>query len=347
LPARFPFCSFWNDDSPAGSSREKSNPPAATGGFDFSRTRGPTLPRNGDELVGDELCPLLHRLCLTFHTTNNNTYRIGRRPSCSAALIALHAGAIPHQHEVAALAVRLAFVSLGVRLGAACGGAGFAPSSRFEIPGRRELVLGLRSRQRKSRHRRVEAGGGAGRADRGDRRAHDDEIVGARACQTLGDVARPSHRVVRKHAAAAVVRTHLRGKASPCAAAGETNLGTTAAGRSEQRCGIRFLCKRLIFRCNTHTDTLSFRDRSESAQKNDLHFQGSFSASVRVHFGSIERQQPIFWLNRSLTRRFSTRTRIAKFARNVGGFGRERCLGRPPRKADVLPVDQRYYLSLR
>ena len=45
---------------------------------------------------------------------------------------------------------------------------------------------------------------------------------------------------------------------------------------------------------------MSFRARSESAQQNDQHFQGPSSGSVRVHFGSIERQQPIFWLNRSL-----------------------------------------------
>jgi hypothetical protein len=42
--------------------------------------------------------------------------------------------------------VRLAFLLLGARLDVACGGAGFAPSSRFEIPARRELVLGLHSR---------------------------------------------------------------------------------------------------------------------------------------------------------------------------------------------------------
>src|ERR1700687_5836540 len=98
-----------------------------------------------------------------------------------------YTGAIPHQHEVAALAAHLSFVALGSRLGAACGGAGFAPSLRLEVLGRRELVLGLRSRQRESRRRR---GRGGRRAGGGDRVRVTGLSVRERV-RALGHVARP------------------------------------------------------------------------------------------------------------------------------------------------------------
>ena len=71
-----------------------------------------------------------------------------RTPRRAAARIALHAGAIPHQREVAALAAHLALVALGLGFGAAFGlgggqrlrGAGLAPLQRFELLGRREIV---------------------------------------------------------------------------------------------------------------------------------------------------------------------------------------------------------------
>ena len=59
-----------------------------------------------------------------------------RTPRRAAAGIALHAGAIPHQREVAALRAHLAFVALGLGFRAAfglggderlCGAAGLAP----------------------------------------------------------------------------------------------------------------------------------------------------------------------------------------------------------------------------
>jgi hypothetical protein len=44
-----------------------------------------------------------------------------RTPRRAATRIALHAGAIPHQREVAALAAHLAFVAFGLGFGPAFG----------------------------------------------------------------------------------------------------------------------------------------------------------------------------------------------------------------------------------
>ena len=75
-----------------------------------------------------------------------------RTPRRASASIALHAGPIPHQREVAALRAHLALVAFGLRLGAPlrlgrdmrhCGGAGLAPLHGLELLGRREVVAGL------------------------------------------------------------------------------------------------------------------------------------------------------------------------------------------------------------
>ena len=77
--------------------------------------------------------------------------RTSRTPRRASARIALHAGAVPHQREVAALAAHLAFVAFGLGFGAAFGlgrrgglrGAGLAPLQGFQLFGRRQVVLGF------------------------------------------------------------------------------------------------------------------------------------------------------------------------------------------------------------
>ena len=71
----------------------RSGNPAVAGGVSL---RGPTLPRLGDKLVGDQLCPRLQRR--QTHTPSKSEYRA----TCTSARIALHAGAIPHQPGIAA-----------------------------------------------------------------------------------------------------------------------------------------------------------------------------------------------------------------------------------------------------
>ena len=71
-----------------------------------------------------------------------------RAPSRAPTRIALQAGAVPHQREVHALATHLAFVALGFRFGAACGGGGLRVGLgegdlRFDLLGGREPALGL------------------------------------------------------------------------------------------------------------------------------------------------------------------------------------------------------------
>jgi hypothetical protein len=70
-------------------------------------------------------------------------------PRRAAASIALHARAIPHQREVAALAAHLALVALGLGFRAALGlagschlsGAGLAPLEGFELLRGGQVVL--------------------------------------------------------------------------------------------------------------------------------------------------------------------------------------------------------------
>ena len=73
-------------------------------------TRSPT--KVGDVLLGDALCPSLHGL-------HHDYARVQVFGTHNPACVALHAGAIPHQREVAALAAHLGFVpsltSRGVR----------------------------------------------------------------------------------------------------------------------------------------------------------------------------------------------------------------------------------------
>ena len=73
-------------------------------------------------------------------------------PRRASTRIALHAGPVPHQREVAALAAHLAFVALGLGFGAAFGlagatawrgGAGLAPLQGFQLFGRRQVVARL------------------------------------------------------------------------------------------------------------------------------------------------------------------------------------------------------------
>src|SRR5580765_5305793 len=70
-----------------------------------------------------------------------------RTPSRAAARVALHAGAIAHQREVAALAAHLALVALGLGLGAAFGGdrlgVALLPLQALQRLRRRQLLLGL------------------------------------------------------------------------------------------------------------------------------------------------------------------------------------------------------------
>ena len=72
-----------------------------------------------------------------------------RTPRRAAARIALHAGPVPHQREVAALRAHLALIALGLGFGATlrlgwgggCGAAGLAPLLQgLELLGGREVV---------------------------------------------------------------------------------------------------------------------------------------------------------------------------------------------------------------
>ena len=60
----------------------------------------------------------LARLAFTMRSLANENSRTPRR---AATRIALHAGPVPHQREIPALAAHLAFVALGLGLGAAFG----------------------------------------------------------------------------------------------------------------------------------------------------------------------------------------------------------------------------------
>src|SRR3954468_21419470 len=68
-----------------------------------------------------------------------------RTPRRAAARVALHAGAVPHQREVAALAAHLALVALGLGLGAAVGLARrrLLPVERLQCLLRRQLCFRL------------------------------------------------------------------------------------------------------------------------------------------------------------------------------------------------------------
>src|SRR5580698_11059185 len=74
-----------------------------------------------------------------------------RTPRRASTRVALHAGAVTHQGEVAALRAHLALVALGFCFGAAfglggmsgCGRTRLAPLHRLELFRRREVVLRL------------------------------------------------------------------------------------------------------------------------------------------------------------------------------------------------------------
>jgi hypothetical protein len=127
-----------------------------------------------------------------------------RTPRRASARIALHARAVPHQREVSAFAAHLAFVAFCLGFGPAfgfrrCGllrRAGLAPLQRFQLFGRRQIVLGFLLQRDGAFDGVGGAGGRAVGGHRGDvagrpgvgRRlaaAHDHEIVGARAGQAL------------------------------------------------------------------------------------------------------------------------------------------------------------------
>src|SRR3974377_669622 len=71
--------------------------------------------------------------------------KLSTTPRRAATRIALHAGAVAHQREVAALRAHLALVAFGFRLGPAFGlglrGAGRAPLAPLQPFGRREVVV--------------------------------------------------------------------------------------------------------------------------------------------------------------------------------------------------------------
>ena len=98
-------------------------------------------------------------------------------PRRGPARIALHAGAVPHQGEIAALRAHLAFVALGLGFGAAfglaggggCGGAGLAPIQGFQLFRRREVVARLLLQRDRAFHRIAGAGGDATDVVRGER----------------------------------------------------------------------------------------------------------------------------------------------------------------------------------
>src|SRR5438477_5364797 len=89
--------------------------------------------------------------------------RVSRTPRGASARVALHAGAVAHQGEVAAFAAGFALVALGAGFGALLGrgllgvGLGVGPVERIELLRGRELRLGLDLER-----------GGAGDVERGD-----------------------------------------------------------------------------------------------------------------------------------------------------------------------------------
>ena len=75
-----------------------------------------------------------------------------RTPRRASARIALHTSPVAHQRKIPAFAAHLAFVALGLRLGAAIGLGGggllarrsrLAPLQGFQLLGRRQIVLGF------------------------------------------------------------------------------------------------------------------------------------------------------------------------------------------------------------
>ena len=99
-----------------------------------------------------------------------------RTPRRATARIALHAGAIPHQREVAALAAHLAFVAFGLGFGAAFGlgrggglrAAGLAPLQGFQLLGWREVVARFLLQRDRAFDGVAGAGGCAVGGQRGD-----------------------------------------------------------------------------------------------------------------------------------------------------------------------------------
>jgi hypothetical protein len=138
-----------------------------------------------------------------------------RTPRRAAARIALHAGAVAHQREIPALRAHLAFVTLGLGLGAAfglgwrkrAGGAGLAPFQGFQLLGRRQVVAYFLL-QRDGAFDGVGDAAASAVGERGDAcagltavalrhraAAHHHEVVRARAGEALGQVLRRALRL--------------------------------------------------------------------------------------------------------------------------------------------------------
>src|SRR6185312_7580638 len=148
-----------------------------------------------------------------------------RTPRRAAARIALHARAVAHQREVAALAAGLALVALGAGFGALLARRGFRVllgvhrvDAELELPGRRQLRLGLglergggagveRGHLQRSAGRSLRRGDASGAARRNA--LHHLEPVGARARQALRDEARGRRRLAFRLALAERVEAAL------------------------------------------------------------------------------------------------------------------------------------------
>src|SRR5579864_6052907 len=95
---------------------------------------------------------------------------VSRTPRRRPTRIALHAGAVAHESEVAALRAHLALIALGLGFRAAfgfrrCGGcrrARLAPLQRLELLGWREIVAHLLLERDRALERVGDAGGGEG-----------------------------------------------------------------------------------------------------------------------------------------------------------------------------------------